>query len=699
MKLRLLAAAALLTATAAPALPFAATPTVSAACAFTNVLLPPGTVARVAYPRATGADIQCLETRLKDLGYAVGTPDTVYDSASVAAVKAFQVSRGLYPDGVVTAVVSRQLGLRGGALPSGPTVPKVTILGDSTSAAIRWTDEINNNSDRYDVIGNTYDLQIALESCRRLMVTSCLSRTNNFTSEKIVPVSVLPLMQTSLKGRLGDAIVIMAGYDDYSITSAIDQIMTEARAQGVSRVFWLNYRLTNSYNPAYQGYYTKHNSDLEWAKLRWPNLTVLDWNGYSRYQSSWFSSDGIHFTAAGATQLALYIKAALDGSDLRGCVAGNANAGVPSGAVGTPADPADTATGYQPLGPTRVLDTRNPAQGGGNGRLRAERTITVPLPSLPDGASAAVLNVTAVTPCNIGFLTVFACGTRPNTSNVNFVAGRTTAGMVITPHSSGSVCIHTSATVDVVVDLVGAFVPAGALFHPTGPTRWIDTRGQSALLPITGAITTGSWVEVPIAGQGGVPADATAVWLNVTATRSPTNTVVQVYPGPCSTPPGTSTVNVLAGRSAANAALVALGPNGSICVRAFSGTPDVIIDVAGWFGGPVDGGLALHVGAPYRPLDTRPGALPAAGATQTIGAATTTVYNVTSVNSTGFGFVTAIPCGSASNASLVNNAPTEPTANLGVVAPGTGGNVCFTPMNFASDLVIDVAGTFEPVPV
>lgn len=492
MKHRLLAAITIAATTAIPLLPaVGVAPANAVSCTVTNVLFPPEypSYTRVAlYQNATNpaAAVQCLEQRLNELGYGIGTPDGTYDSTSSAAVRLFQLSRGLYPDGVVSPIVGRQLGLRG-PLPAGPSTPTVTIIGDSTSAALRWTDEANNNSARYDIMGTTYDLKWAVESCRRLVNASCSGRTGSYISGHIVPVSVLPLMRGSMSGQLGDAVVIMAGYDDYSIASTIDPIMAEASAQGVTKVFWLNYRLTSNYNAAYQGYYTQHNAALEAAKVRWPNLVVLDWNGYTKSQSyatqqAWFYTDGIHMRPAGATALAEYLKANLDASGLAACTPGEAQAGVPDPTTGDPATPPAALTGFTGIEPTRELDTRFVEYGGGDGMLGAGRTIEVDLSAdLPADATAAVVNVTAVTPCSRGYITVFACGTRPDTSNVNYAAWRTTAGLAITPHTDGTICVYSSDATHLIVDLVGAFVPSGALFHPMQPTRWVDTRGNPAV--------------------------------------------------------------------------------------------------------------------------------------------------------------------------------------------------------------------------
>jgi hypothetical protein len=85
--------------------------------------------------------------------------------------------------------------------------------------------------------------------------------------------------------------------------------------------------------------------------------------------------------------------------------------------------------------------------------------------------------------------------------------------------------------------------------------------------------------------------------------------------------------------------------------------------------------------------------MPAANAIVSLPAAQVGVYNTTAVGATGFGFVSAVPCGSTLISSLVNTTPLETFANLGTVAPGAGGAVCFSP-SVASHLVVDQLGTF-----
>jgi hypothetical protein len=49
------------------------------------------------------------------------------------------------------------------------------------------------------------------------------------------------------------------------------------------------------------------NEVIHGASGRYPWMTVLDWNAYSRTRPSWFASDRIHLSAVGAVQLATFI--------------------------------------------------------------------------------------------------------------------------------------------------------------------------------------------------------------------------------------------------------------------------------------------------------------------------------------------------------------------------------------------------------
>ncbi|MEQ1699321.1 MAG: peptidoglycan-binding protein [Ilumatobacteraceae bacterium] len=650
-------------------------------------------------PNQSDGAVVCLEQRLIELGYGgIGTPDTTYGANSITAVKAFQTSRGLYNDGIVTSVTGEQLGLRG-ALP-GANAARVTILGDSTSAAMRWYDEANNVTTRYDIMGSSYDLLWSIESCRRLVNASCTGRTDPGTGLKWKPISVLPMMQTTLYGQLGEALVIMAGYDDTSITNAIDPIMAEAKQQGVARVFWLNYRVSSAYG--YGPYYAAHNANLEAAKVRHPNLTVLDWNGYTYSQSSaiqtaWFESDQIHMKAAGATALANWLKSKVDSWKLDRCKAVNALTGAVAPPTGE-ATATSTPTGFTGVSPLRIIDTRDIDNGGINGRVGAGRVVELDINAeVGVDTQAVALSVTAVDPCTSGYLTVYDCDVRPNTSNINFVAGRTTAGMAITTLNDRRICVFSSAAADLIVDITGEFDATGDTFFSMAPTRWIDTRDNSGVQSVTiGARASGSDTELTLAGVGDIPADASAVWLNITGVGATGNVFLTAYPGPCGTAPLASNVNIFRGRTAASAALVGIGTGGSVCIRVGGGNAHLVIDVSGWFQ-PTTSGMFYIAGPLSRPYDSRPGAAPAAGFVHEVPLSSVAVLNVTSANAPASGFVAAKPCGVTATSSLLNGFANEPTANATAVAPGVGGEVCVTG-SMATHIIVDQLGTFVELP-
>jgi hypothetical protein len=587
------------------------------------------------------------------------------------------------------------------AVAAPPGAPRVTLIGDSTMAAMRWygyddddPDTLANNDIR-EIIGNDDDLLFSAESCRRLVVGSCRGR------EGYVPVSTLPLMQGDFRGQMGSTLVIMAGYDDVSIDAGVDAVVDEATAQGVTNVIWLTYHTSTAYRlPGGQSaaqLYERHNASLVAATARHPTLQLLDWNTYASPHPEWFASAGVHLDVPGTVALARFIKERLDAVVGAGpCSAARAQTGSPSTPIGQPAVVAVPPAGYTARTPQRVLDTREPTLGGAAGKLGAGRTVSIDVSgTVPANASAVAMTVTAVDPCGPGFLSVFDCGVRPGTSNVNDVPGRNTAGLVFVPtDATGHVCIATYATTDVVVDVIGSFGPGGQRFSATGPTRWVDTRGGPALLgDVRGVRTTGQDTTVPVAGVGGVPADATATWINLTIADPTAATVLTAYPGPCATAPTASTVNARPDRSAAASAIVGLGADGSICVHTVAGSSGVVVDVAGWFG--PSGTLGFRPTTPERLTDTREISPTAPAGPTAVGLGAVSVLNVTAAEATTLGWLAARPCGVGATSSIVNTGPGESTANLTVVAPGDGAAAC-VPSYRPTHVVVDRFGEFVP---
>jgi len=119
-----------------------------------------------------------------------------------------------------------------------------------------------------------------------------------------------------------------------------------------------------------------------------------------------------------------------------------------------------SAATFVSLTPDRILDTRSSDPVGeldGSGDALTLQVTGVG--GVPASAMAVALNVTVVDgEANDfgGFVTVFPCGTRPDSSNLNFVSGQTVPNSVIAPlSSSGTVCLYVYGVADLLVDVSG----------------------------------------------------------------------------------------------------------------------------------------------------------------------------------------------------------------------------------------------------
>jgi hypothetical protein len=130
---------------------------------------------------------------------------------------------------------------------------------------------------------------------------------------------------------------------------------------------------------------------------------------------------------------------------------------------------------YHALVPSRLLDTRIPALAWPPGLpgysggfiypnvVAAGASVDVQVAGLGGvpgaGASAAILNVTAVTPAGSGFLTVWPTGQpRPLASNLNFLTGGTVPNLVVARlGADGKVSVYNGSggTVHLIADVAG----------------------------------------------------------------------------------------------------------------------------------------------------------------------------------------------------------------------------------------------------
>ena len=206
---------------------------------------------------------------------------------------------------------------------------------------------------------------------------------------------------------------------------------------------------------------------------------------------------------------------------------------------------------------------------------------------VPGTTAAVFLNVTAVGPTSAGYLTVWPCGEpQPLASNVNYAAGDVVPNAVLAKlGTGGTVCIYTSATTHIVVDVNG-YVPASGTPSSVVPARVLETRSGPDERTVDrqfegiGQRAAGTVLELPVTNRAGVPGTTAAVFLNVTAVGPTSAGYLTVWP--CGEPqPLASNVNYAAGDVVPNAVLAKLGTGGTVCIYT-SATTHIVVDVNGY---------------------------------------------------------------------------------------------------------------------
>jgi uncharacterized protein YkwD len=358
-----------------------------------------------------------------------------------------------------------------------------------------------------------------------------------------------------------------------------------------------------------------------------------------------------------------------------------------------------SSAAYISVQPCRLADTRLTS---GYVRLDA---LTLQIPSrgicdIPSNATSLALTLTVDRPQSAGFLTAWpADQARPVVSNVNFTANQIRANSSITRlDSSGKFRVFTSVPTQVVVDVVGAFVPSSAAtsgrFVPRPSTRIFDSRPGPKL-------SAAASMTLPL--PGGVPSDAVALALNVTITESSGPGFVTEFPAGRQMPIS-SILNV----DQANQTRAAAGifPVSAAGVALYvSGGGHIVVDLFGYFTGPSAGSGTDGLFTAYDPtrlLDTRGVSplgdgvpmYPGGGLELAVSQGGSIAYNVTSVNGAP-GYVTALPAGTIRpQTSTVNSVGGgDVVANFAITQVSSRGLGFYSQSQ--TDIVVDLQGWFS----
>ena len=358
---------------------------------------------------------------------------------------------------------------------------------------------------------------------------------------------------------------------------------------------------------------------------------------------------------------------------------------------------------FVPITPARVLDTRPGAQSiGPDSRVDV---VVAGVAGIPANAKAVALNVTAAyasAPTNIR---VWPAGSsRPNASVLNSDGGRaaSAAGAVIGVGGQGKVSVYNAVgSTHLLVDVTGFYtdaVDAGAGYSPLA-TAWRALNTSSPVSPIP----SGQRRTVVVTGTQGVPANASAVVLNVTSVSAAGDGYLAVFPSGDPVP-ATSTVNHLAGRDVANRTTVAV-KNGAVDVYLAGASANVMVDVVGWYG--PTGTARFTPIQPVRAVDTRTANVPlGAGEERAFaissaaglpGGAIAVAATVTATRSTAPStYLTLSSSGAARpTTSDLNVRQAQDQANMAVVGLGSGGSVRVYNNLGSVHVLVDVTGYFQ----
>jgi hypothetical protein len=169
----------------------------------------------------------------------------------------------------------------------------------------------------------------------------------------------------------------------------------------------------------------------------------------------------------------------------------------------------------------------------------------------------------------------------PDASNLNMQAGQTVPNLVVAKIGAGGQVSLRNAfgSTDLIADVLGWF-PTGVGLQALTPVRILDTRSGNGAPPAP--LGPQQVLELQVATRGGVPANASAVVMNVTATDANALGFITVWPAGVGRPEA-SNINTVPGRPSPNLVITRLGTNGKVDLYNSAGSVNLIADVMGYF--------------------------------------------------------------------------------------------------------------------
>jgi hypothetical protein len=353
-----------------------------------------------------------------------------------------------------------------------------------------------------------------------------------------------------------------------------------------------------------------------------------------------------------------------------------------------------TGSGYTPLSPVRILDTRK-GIGAPAAKVPAFGTVSLKVvgtAGVPSGVIAVALNITVVNPTQTGYITAYPGGqAKPGISNLNFKPGQivpNTAIVQVGTNGYVNFANGSGGTVDLLADLAGYYSPTSPdEYWGLYPGRLLDTRGGNGTLPPNGV------AKVKVV-------EAVATNLNITVTNPQQSGYIAAYPDGVAAPT-TSNVNFTAGQTVANGATVEIGVNGYVdFVNRSAGSVDLIVDGSGRFvvaNGPSDILTRYYPITPTRVIDTRAATPlgPQGAVNGVLGGHVSIAANFTVTNPTAGGYLEVYPADEEANPgiSLLNFSANQTVANAGAFTDEPGLDIWNASVG-STDVIVDEFGYY-----
>jgi hypothetical protein len=371
------------------------------------------------------------------------------------------------------------------------------------------------------------------------------------------------------------------------------------------------------------------------------------------------------------------------------------------------------------------MDTRS-GVGGVSGSVAANSWYAVPVAGqagVPSsGVSSVQVSVTVLTPAATGLVKLAPDGT----TDVHIAAltytgggGSISASSIVALPADGKIGVLATTSVSMLVHVQGYYTagngsPAPGGYVPVSPARLVDTRYGTGLPQAK--LATGSTTTIPVGGLAGVPSDASAVFVMLTAITNGAAGYFSPYPTGATRPANVS-LNYLATSSTIAGAAVDLGTGGqfNLWIGTVGSSIDVIVDVVGYYTATPGAGAAFTP-ASARVYDSRIApevALPANGsrtvpvggvagvpaASTGIGAFALSAQIVHAGSNAGYLGMGPGDQSSSAVSAVYFSAGTNVRSDLVIVPAGDTGAVTLTNSSADSvNVILDVEGWFSLAP-